>query len=82
MQRSAVEALGPRVGVLGVNAVFAVLHVGWLSILDLLFVFSIGLFFGFVVLKTGSIMGVSISHGITNVVLFLVVPSMAVAQGL
>jgi membrane protease YdiL (CAAX protease family) len=59
-----------------------VLHVGWLSILDLLFVFSIGLFFGFVVLKTGSIMGVSISHGITNVVLFLVAPSMAVAQGL
>jgi len=82
MQRSAVEALGPRVGVLGVNAIFAVLHVGWLSILDLLFVFSIGLFFGFVVLKTGSIVGVSISHGVTNVVLFLVAPSMAVAQGL
>jgi membrane protease YdiL (CAAX protease family) len=78
MQRSATEALGWKAGVLGVNTVFAVLHIGWLSPLDMIFVFSIGLFFGLITLKTGSIMGVSLSHGITNVILFLVTPSIAV----
>jgi hypothetical protein len=31
-----------------------------------------------ITLKTGNIMGVSLSHGITNVILFLVMPSVAV----
>jgi len=78
MQRSATEALGWKAGVLGVNAIFAILHMGWFSALDMIFVFIIGLFFGFLTLKTGSIIGVSLSHGITNVVLFLAMPSVAV----
>jgi len=68
----AVKAYGERVGLVGVAAVFAALHMGWLSALDVVFVFSIGLFFGFVALRTGSIMGVSVAHGVTNVVLLLV----------
>ncbi len=32
------------------------------------------LLYGWVVRKTGSIMGVSVSHGVTNITLFLVVP--------
>ena len=75
MQPNAVEAFGERLGLIGVTAVFAALHIGWLSMLDLAFVFSIGLFYGFTALKTGNIIGVSLSHGITNVVLFLVAPS-------
>jgi membrane protease YdiL (CAAX protease family) len=75
MQRSAVEAFGWKTGVLGVNAVFSILHIGWLSILDVLFVFTIGLLFGFMTFKTGSIVGVSLSHGLTNVFLFLVMPA-------
>jgi membrane protease YdiL (CAAX protease family) len=62
-------------GLLSVAVVFAILHIGWLSVLDVFFVFMIGLFFGFVVLKTKSIAGVSLSHGLTNVFLFLVMPS-------
>jgi len=76
LQRSTVEALGEKAGVLGVTAVFATMHIGWLNLLDVLFVFSIGLFFAFMTLKTGSIVGVSLSHGITNVVLFLLMPAM------
>jgi len=75
MQPSAVEVFGERLGLIGVAAVFAALHIGWLSMIDLAFVFSIGLFYGFAALKTGNIMGVSLSHGITNVVLFLVAPA-------
>jgi len=75
LQGSAVKALGEKAGVIGAAAVFALLHIGWLSMLDVIFVFSIGLFYGFITLKTGSIIGVSLSHGITNVLLFLVMPS-------
>ncbi len=74
MQRNAVEVFGERRGLIVVAAVFASLHIGWLSIVDLVFVFSIGLFYGFIVLKKGNIIGVSLSHGITNVVLFLIAP--------
>lgn len=75
MQRNAVEAFGERLGIIGVALIFASLHIGWLSMLDLAFVFCIGLFYGFSTLWTGNIVGVSLSHGITNVVLFMVAPS-------
>jgi membrane protease YdiL (CAAX protease family) len=77
LQGSAVKSLGEREGVVGVSAVFASLHIGWLSALDVIFVFSIGLLFGLTTLKTGSIVGVSLSHGVTNVVLFLAMPSLS-----
>ena len=73
MQHSATQTFGDA-GIIGVAVVFAVLHLGWLSPLDIIFVFSIGLFFSYVTLKMGSIVGASLSHGITNVVLFLVMP--------
>jgi membrane protease YdiL (CAAX protease family) len=74
-QNNAINVLGEKMGLLSVAVVFAILHIGWLSVLDVFFVFMIGLFFGFVVLKTKSIAGVSLSHGLTNVFLFLVMPS-------
>jgi len=80
MLKSAVEALGEKMGIVGVSAIFASLHVGWLSALDIVFVFSIGIFFATLALKTGSIVGVSLSHGLTNILLFLLMPN--VAQGL
>jgi len=75
MQPGAIEIFGERHGLVGVAAVFASLHIGWLSLLDLGFVFSIGLFYGFIVLRKGNIIGVTLSHGLTNVVLFLVAPT-------
>ena len=73
MQRSAVDAYG-RVGVVLVAAVFAALHIGWLSLVDILFVFVIGLLFGYLREWTGSLLGVAVSHGLTNVTLFLIMP--------
>jgi len=75
MQPGAVEVFGERRGLVGVAAVFASLHIGWLSPLDLIFVFSVGLFYGYMALRTGNIIGVTLSHGLTNVVLFLVAPA-------
>jgi membrane protease YdiL (CAAX protease family)/LysM repeat protein len=73
MQSAAGPFLG-RAAILYVTALFAILHVGYSSILDVLFVFAVGLFFAWVVLRTRSILGVTISHGITNIGLYLVVP--------
>jgi len=73
MQASAQESLG-RFAVLYVATVFAVLHIGYESVLDVVFVFGVALFFGWVVLKTRSILGVTVSHGLTNIGLFLFFP--------
>ncbi len=74
IQYNAVETLGRGIGTIGIAIVFAAMHIGWLSVLDILFVFFIGLFFGYCTLKTGSIVGISISHGVANVTLFIVMP--------
>jgi len=73
LQRSAVEAFGGW-GIVYISLLFATLHMGFLSWIDVAFVFVIALFFGWVVKKTGSLLGVSLSHGITNIVLYLVAP--------
>jgi membrane protease YdiL (CAAX protease family) len=73
MQRSAVEALG-RWGWVYIAALFSVLSIGYLSAAHSAFVFLVGLFFGWVVQKTGSLLGVSLSHGITNIVLYVILP--------
>jgi len=74
MQQTAVEALGRGRGIVYVAALFAVLHVGYRSLTDVLFVFGVALFFGLVKSVTGSIVGVSLAHGMTNVLLFLTIP--------
>jgi len=74
IQITAIKALGEKVGVFGVTAVFAILHIGWLSALDVVFVFLVGLLFAVSTFRTGSIVGSILSHGLTNVVLFLVMP--------
>jgi uncharacterized protein len=73
MQRAALDAI-KRLGPLYVSLVFAVLHIGYQSILNLVFVFLVGLFFSLVVARTRSILGVSLAHGLTNIMLYLVLP--------
>jgi membrane protease YdiL (CAAX protease family) len=76
MQRAALRALG-RWGLVYVNLVFAALHIGYLSVLDLVFVFIVGLLFAVFVLRTKTLLGVTIAHGLINIGLFLVVPFLA-----
>ncbi|MFC2031812.1 type II CAAX prenyl endopeptidase Rce1 family protein [Chloroflexota bacterium] len=63
-----------RWGLPYVAFLFAVLHLIQHSALVLVFVFGVGLFFGWVVNKTGSLFGVTLSHSIANSVLYLVAP--------
>ena len=78
MQYSALRNFG-RIGVVYVAIVFAVLHMGYHSALDVVFVFAVAVFFGWVTLRTGSILGVSLSHGLTNITLYLVFPFLVAA---
>lgn len=73
-QRAALEVLG-RWGIIYIAFIFAVLHLIHQSPVDIVFVFAVALFFGWVVHKTGSLMGVILSHGITNVLLYVIIPS-------
>ena len=77
LQKYATDALGRGVGIVLVTLTFAVLHAGWQSWLDVLFVGSVGLIYSLVVLRTKSILGVSLSHGITNSMLFIFMPFLA-----
>jgi len=78
MQSASSDALG-KSAILYVTVVFAVLHLGYKSALDVAFVFAVGLMFGWVVAKTRSLLGVTLSHGMTNIALYLVVPFLGIA---
>jgi hypothetical protein len=73
MQRASAEPLR-KLGPLYISLLFAVLHIGYQSWVDLLFVFGVGYLFSLVVERTRSIWGVTLAHGLTNITLFLVFP--------
>ena len=75
--QTALRPVLARWTVLYAAVVFAVLHVGYRSATDLVFVFSVGLIYGFVFERTRSIIGTTIGHGVANVVLFFVAPNLA-----
>ena len=74
MQQAVTRVLGNVWGIVYVAILFAVLHVGHQSLLDVVFVFGVALFFGVVKARTGSIVGVTLAHGMTNILLFLTLP--------
>jgi uncharacterized protein len=74
IQKNAENLLGKFWGILFVSILFTSQHIGWNSVLDLTFVFGVSIIYGYVFQKTRSILGVSLSHGLSNVVLFLILP--------
>jgi hypothetical protein len=78
MQSASRQALG-KLSILYVAVVFAVLHLGYKSIIDVAFVFAVGLIFGWLVARTRSLLGVTLAHGFTNISLYLVVPFLGIA---
>jgi membrane protease YdiL (CAAX protease family) len=76
LQTAAVRWMGARWGILYVSLMFGALHIGWQSGLDVVFVALVGVFFGWVVHRTGSIVGVTLAHGFANIALFIVLPNL------
>lgn len=74
LQRAAEESIGGWRGIIYVSVLFGVMHMGFQSWIDVLFVFAVAMFFAWAVKRTGSLLGVILAHGITNVMLFVVIP--------
>ena len=72
IQKKSIDLIGVWPGIFYVTLLFAVLHIGNLSLLDVLLVFCIGGLYAVVVKVTKTIIGVSISHTIVNVFLFII----------
>jgi membrane protease YdiL (CAAX protease family) len=73
MQRAAFGLFADD-GILYICLLFAVLHTGYRSVADTIFVFLVGLLFAIVVRRTGSILGASASHGLANATLYVFLP--------
>ncbi|MGZ7136010.1 MAG: tetratricopeptide repeat protein, partial [Methanobacterium sp.] len=74
LQRNAENVLGSIFGLVYAALLFTSLHIGWHSFLDLAFVFGVALLYGYAFQKTRSLFGITLSHGLSNSVLFLVMP--------
>jgi hypothetical protein len=74
LQRTSSAVLGPWVGPLLITCLWTALHLGLGSWPALGLTFLAGGFFALVAGWTGSIWGVGLSHGLTNVTLFLIAP--------
>ncbi len=74
LQNAALPILGHWPSILFVASLFAVLNMSYLPLFGVLLVFLIGLIFGLVVAHTRSIVGVTLAHGIMNIMLFLIWP--------
>lgn len=74
MQRNAENLFGNIFGLLYTSLLFTSLHIGWQSLFDLFFVFGVAMFYGYAFQRTRSLFGITLSHGLSNAVLFLVMP--------
>lgn len=74
LQSNTMKMAGPAFGLVYTSLVFTTMHIGWIYFSDLVFVFCVALFYGYVFIKTRSIFGITLAHGISNSMLFLVMP--------
>jgi len=74
LQRNSEDLLGAFPGLLYTAILFSIFHIGWKSVHDLIFVFLVAIFYGYSYHKTRSIIGVTLSHGLSNSILFLFMP--------
>jgi membrane protease YdiL (CAAX protease family) len=76
LQATAGEVFGRWLGIGYVSLLFGLLHSGYRSPPDVIFVIGVALFFAVVVARTRSLTGVAVAHGLTNVMLFLIAPNL------
>ncbi|MFH1403975.1 MAG: CPBP family intramembrane glutamic endopeptidase [Candidatus Altiarchaeota archaeon] len=53
------------------SLLFAVMHIAWESFIDIVFVFTVGAIYALIYYRTKSLAGIILSHGITNIILFM-----------
>ncbi len=75
MYETAVKAVGDKFALIFVSFIFAVLHITHVSVLDVAFVFGVAVLFTVIYRKQKSIVGLTLAHGMTNITLYIVCPS-------
>ncbi len=74
IQKLAENIMGGILGIIFASILFTILNINWNSPLNIIFIFLISLYYGYVFQKTRSILGIGISHGLCNVTLFILIP--------
>jgi membrane protease YdiL (CAAX protease family) len=74
LQSAAISVMGRSPAIIFVAALSTILHIGYASLPILAFIFAIGLAFGWFSARTHSIIGVTLTHGLMNISLFLLWP--------
>lgn len=74
LQTTGTKVFGTWRGIAYVSLLFGALHIGHLSVVDVVFVTAVALYFAVIVRRTRTLLGVTIAHGITNIMLFVVLP--------
>lgn len=74
IQRDMMSVFGWKWGLVLTSLMFAVMHLTWRSIPELIFVFFAGLLFGYLYYRTKSLIAPIAAHGIGNVILVAVMP--------
>lgn len=77
IQKNAENVFGKLLGLLYVALLFTTMHIGWQNFYDFLFVFAVAIFYGYAFQRTRSLVGITLSHGLSNTVLFLIMPFLA-----
>ena len=74
LQKNAENVFGTIPGILYAAVIFTTLQIGWNSSVELIFGFMVALFYGYIFMKTRSIVGIALSSGISAIFLFLILP--------
>jgi membrane protease YdiL (CAAX protease family) len=74
IQRSLTRLFNPWIGILMSSFVFSIMHLTWHSIPELIFVYIAGTIFGYIYMKTQSLIPPIIAHGLGNTILVSVIP--------
>lgn len=74
VQRDLTKAFGWKWGVALASLMFAVMHLTWRSVPEVVFVFFAGMLLGYLYYKTKSLVAPIMAHGIGNVMLVAVMP--------
>ena len=76
IQKHSSDCLGTFYGIVFTTLIFMIMHTGWQSFLDIVFVGVVGAIYSVIVYRTGSIVGVSFSHAMVNISLFVISPEL------
>jgi membrane protease YdiL (CAAX protease family) len=77
LQQTFVQRSGPVVGILITSIIFGVMHSGYVNGYELLFAFGAGLVLGVAFYKTKNLPFVVTIHAVNNILLFGVLPFLA-----